>query len=76
MQYNSAIKDTTAEITNFVSKLDVSEQKKILKALKIRQAKVLAKKLSAKGLKAEISIDEICATIRKIRQSNATLPTR
>lgn len=43
MQFNSTTKDTTTEITNFVSKLDVLEQKKILKALKIREAKVLAK---------------------------------
>lgn len=76
MQFNSTTKDTTTEITNFVSKLDVLEQKKILKALKIREAKVLAKKISAKKVKTVISIDEICATIRKIRQTNAKLPTR
>lgn len=51
MQFNSTTKDTTTEITNFVSKLDVLEQKKILKALKIREAKVLAKKFLLKRLK-------------------------
>lgn len=76
MQFNSTISDTATEINSFVSRLDMLEQKKILKALKIREAKKLAAKISTKRIDAVVSIDEICATIRKIRKSNAKLPTR
>lgn len=76
MQFNSNTSDTIKEISNFVSKLDTLEQEKILKSLKIREAKKLAAKISGIKPTSTIGIDEICATIRKIRKSNAKLPTR
>lgn len=77
MQLNTNISATASEINQYVNKLDDTEQQKILKALKILEAKKLTKKLSvSKAKKNNVDIDVICEIIRKVRKSNAKLQNR
>lgn len=77
MQLNTNISATASEINQYVNKLDNTEQQKILKALKILEAKKLAKKLSTlKANRNNVDIDVICEIIRKVRKSNAKLQNR